>query len=115
MSVLLASSGGGVQAVVADSANYDPMPRRVLDTPAIELAEGLAAPLLILHGTADLTVNVREPRAYETALRLLSKPYDVHYFDDAEHVLTRRSNPYYADAMARSIAFFEEHLSRSHS
>lgn len=110
MAVLQASNGGNVQAVVADSANYTP--RRPIDAAAIDSVRTLAAPLLILHGTKDETVSIHEPREYEAALVRLGKPFEARYYENSEHVLTRRNNSYYADALERSVAFFAKHLGR---
>ncbi len=107
-SVLLASTGAGVQAVVADSAGYTN--QSPIDASAISVVQNLSAPLLILHGTADQTANVQRARDYEQALRRLNKPYEVKYYEGSSHVVTIKSNPNYADAMGRAIAFFTKHL-----
>lgn len=107
-SVLLASTGAAVQAVVADSANYTY--QGPIDSPAISVVQDLSVPLLVLHGTADQTVNVQEARDYEQALRRLNKPYEVKYYEGSSHVVTIKSNPNYADAMGRAVAFFTRYL-----
>ncbi len=110
MAVLYASNGGTVQAIVADSGSYTL--RSPIDTAAIHTVQDLAAPLLILQGTNDQTVPISEPREYEAALVRLGKPYEVKYYEKSQHVLTRRNNEYYGDAVARSVAFFHEQLGR---
>ena len=94
--------------MVADSANYTY--QGPIDSPAMSVVQDLSAPLLILHGTADQTVNVQEARDYEQALRRLNKPYEVKYYEGSSHVVTVRSNSNYADAMGRAIAFFTRYL-----
>lgn len=107
--VLLASTGAGVQAVVADSASYTM--KTPIDTPAIGLVQNLESPLLMLNGTADQTVPVQEARDYEAALQRLNKEYEVHYYEGGTHVLTwpvdNRN-----DAMSRAVAFLKKHLTK---
>lgn len=110
MTVLYASNGGMVQAAVADSANYTV--RRSNDTAAIDSAQNLAAPLLMLHGTHDQTVSISGPHQYEAALVRLGKPHEVKYYENSEHVVTRRNNDNYADAVGRAVGFFEKYLAR---
>jgi len=106
--VLLASTGAGVQAVVADSASYTP--KSPVDTPAIGLVENLEAPLLILNGTADQTAPVQQAQNYEAALQRLHKPYEVRYYEGETHVITRGDSLYRVDAWDRTIAFFKKYL-----
>lgn len=109
VSLLLASAGAGVQAVVADSGGYTMETR--YDLPAISVVQNLLAPLLVLHGTADQTINVQEARDYEEALRKWNKLYEVKYYEGAGHgVSVLKSRPNYADAIERAIAFFRKHL-----
>lgn len=63
--VLLASTRAGVQAVVADSADY--VTRNPIDTSAIDLVKDLGSPLLMLNGTADETAPIQLPGGAATA------------------------------------------------
>lgn len=107
-SVILASTGAAVQGVVSDSGNYTH--RGPIDSPPISVVQDLAAPLLMLHGTADQTVKVQEARDYEQALRRLNRPYEVKYYEGAAHVVTAAGSPNRADAMGLAISFFKKHL-----
>jgi dienelactone hydrolase len=105
--VLAASSGVGMRGVVASAGGYVGATRG--DTPAITLARGLEAPLLMLHSTADRTVNVQQAQEYERVLRGLGKPVTAHYYEDAPHLLpfARETRD---DVLRRAIAFFREYL-----
>ncbi|MBI2831702.1 MAG: dienelactone hydrolase family protein [Chloroflexi bacterium] len=107
-SVLLASTGAGVQAVVADSASYSP--KSPIDKPAIGLVQNMEAPLLMLHGTADQTAPVQSARDYEAALKRLNKPYEARYYEGGAHVVTVPSSPNRADALATTVSFLKKYL-----
>lgn len=106
--LLVASTGGDVQAVVASSPSGPGAPGGP-DTVPLTLAERLGAPVLLLHGTADETVPVSLTRKYEQALRALGKPVEAHYYEGAGHEL-----PFNAatapDVVRRAMAFFDQHL-----
>ncbi|MBI3059876.1 MAG: dienelactone hydrolase family protein, partial [Deltaproteobacteria bacterium] len=104
---LLVASTDGVQAVVSDSAPYIAGTR--FDTAPLGLVQSLAAPVLMLHGTADQTVRVEVAREYEHALRQWNKPFEVHYYEGAPHAVTIYSGTR-ADARRRAIGFLTKHL-----
>jgi len=113
ISLLVASAGGGVQAVVAISAHYIQLrPRRdITDTLPITLVKDLQAPVLILHGTADELVDLSEPWAYEQALRSEGKMFESYYYQKGPHALpfvpsTRE------DVLRRSVRFLKQHLTQ---
>ena len=103
-----ASTGAGVQAVVADAPAHipdiNPRPAKPLDVLA-----GLGAPLLMMHGTADKEVPIEQSRDYERAARALGKPIVVAYFEGVGHQVstTKKSQ---AEARQRAIAFLRQHL-----
>src|SRR2546422_370815 len=68
-----ASPGAGVRGVAGDPRA--PLPLRVKPAPPStqEVIAGLAAPVLLLHGTADPVVPVEQSREYERAARALRK------------------------------------------
>jgi len=105
-----ASTGAGVQAVVVDAPAHspaiDPHPAKTLD-----VLPGLAAPLLMMHGTADETIPVEQSREYERAARALRKPLVVVYFEGVGHMTTVRKESR-TEARQRAIAFLREHLLR---
>jgi dienelactone hydrolase len=117
-----ASTGVGVQAVVADAAAH--LPLRVNPAPPStqDVVAGLAAPVLLLHGTADRIVPVDQSREYERAARALGKPVTALYFEGVGHLVTfappapepepladARSRTQ-AEARRRAIEFLREHL-----
>ena len=96
----VASTGGNVQAVVADAPS-SAKPRGVL--------AGLTAPLLMMHGTADKVVSVEQTREYEGAARALGKPVVVAYFDGVGHLASVQPESQ-VEARKRAIAFLREQL-----
>lgn len=105
-----ASTGAGVQAVVVDAPAHtpaiNPHPAKPLDVLA-----GLAAPLLMMHGTADQVIPVEQSREYERAALALGKPLVVAYFEGVGHMASVRTESQ-AEARQRGIAFLREHLLR---
>jgi dienelactone hydrolase len=104
-----ASSGAGVQAVVVDAPAHtpdtDPHPAKT----TLDVLAGLAAPLLMMHGTADQLVPVEQSREYERAARALGKPLVVAYFEGVGHMVSLIKESQ-AEARQRAIAFLREHL-----
>jgi dienelactone hydrolase len=116
-----ASTGAGVQAVVVDAP-----PHRPRATPAPpstqDVVAGLAAPTLLLHGTADPSAPVELSREYERAARALGKPVKAVYFEGVGHQVTLASATAEAESLAaarrevqtearrQAIAFLREHL-----
>ncbi|WP_020400898.1 dienelactone hydrolase family protein [Kordiimonas gwangyangensis] len=79
------------------------------DVPAIQ------APLLIHLGELDERVNAGWP-AYEEALKANGKDYEMHMYEGANHGFHNDTTPRYDAhaaelAWARTLAFFEKHLS----
>ena len=103
-----ASTGAGVQAVVVDAPAHTPESGAAKP---LDVLAGLAAPLLMMHGTADQLVPVEQSREYERAALALGKPLVVVYFEGVGHMvsLTKESQ---AEARQRAIAFLREHLLR---
>jgi dipeptidyl aminopeptidase/acylaminoacyl peptidase len=105
-----ASTGADVQAVIADAPAHtpaiNPHPASTLD-----VLTGLAAPLLIMHGTADEEIPVEQSRAYERAARALGKPIVVAYFEGVGHQVSTTKESQ-AEARQRAIVFLQEHLLR---
>lgn len=117
-----ASMGAGVQAVMGDAPAH--LPLRVTPAPPSTQAvvAGLAAPVLLLHGTADRVVPVEQSREYERAARALGKSVTAVYFEGVGHVvtlvpgvrepeaLTEARRAVQPEARRRAIAFLREHL-----
>ena len=105
-----ASTGGNVQAVVVDAPahapNVDPAPAKPLSVLA-----GLAAPVLMMHGTADTVIPLEQSREYERAAHAAGKPVTTVYFDGVGHMTTMVPESR-AEARKRAIAFLKENLSK---
>jgi dienelactone hydrolase len=111
-----ASAGAGVRAIVADApANMtlrvEPAPPSTLDA-----LIDLAAPVLIMHGTADPMAPVEHTQAFEEAASALGKPVTVVYFEGIGHQTSlgtgRAPSPPASQAEARQLAltFLQQHL-----
>ena len=64
-------------------------------------------PILILHGDADKAVPVAEAYKLETLLKSKKSPYEIKIYPQQGHGFT---GPAAADAMQRTVAFFEKNL-----
>ena len=104
-----ASTGAGVQAVVADAPAHTPASNP--SAKPLNVLAGLEAPLLMMHGTADEDVPVEQSREYERAALALGKPLVVVYFEGAGHMVSVRKESQ-AEARQRGTAFLREHLLR---
>lgn len=120
-----ASTGVSVQAIVADAPAHHPA--RVTPPPPSTqtVVAGLAAPTLMLHGTADRVVPVDQSREYDRAARTLGKPITAVFYEGLGHMATfappapepgalaevRRSVQ--PEARRRAIEFLREHLTRA--
>jgi len=116
-----ASTGANVQAVVVDAPAHRP---RVTPVPpsTLDVVAGLAAPTLLLHGTADPSAPVELSREYEREARALGKPVVAVYFEGVGHQVTLPAVEGEAESLAaarrgtqararrQAIAFFREHL-----
>ena len=108
MSLVLASTGAEVKAVVAAAAAYTELGRR-RETPPVNYVQDLAAPVLMLHGTADNVVAVKQARDYAAKLVELEKEHEVSYFDNARHSLAFLPATE-DDALRLAVEFFRKHL-----
>ena len=64
-------------------------------------------PTLILHGDADRAVPVAEAYKLETLLKSKKSPYEIKIYPQQGHGFNGAAA---ADAMQRTVAFFEKHL-----
>ncbi len=103
-----ASTGAGVQAVVADAPAHRPSVTAVPASSQDVVAQ-LDAPLLILHGTADQEIPVEQSRDYERAARALGKSITVVYFEGIGHMPSMLPESQ-VEARRRAIAFLREKL-----
>lgn len=116
-----ASTGASVQAVVVDAPAHRPRVTPVPPRPQ-DVVAGLAAPTLVLHGTADPNAPVELSREYERAARALGKSVVAVYFEGVGHQVTlppaggeteslaAARLGVQAEARRQAIAFLREHL-----
>jgi len=64
-------------------------------------------PILILHGDADKAVPVAEAYKLETLLKEKKSPYEIKIYEQQGHGF---NGPAAADALQRTLAFFEKNL-----
>ena len=67
----------------------------------------LQAPVQLHHAVNDDTVSIAYSRDLAAALNAAGKPYEFYEYDGGGHNI---NSPYFEQAMARTIAFFQEHL-----
>jgi dienelactone hydrolase len=116
-----ASTGASVQAVIVDAPAHRPRVTPVPPRPQ-DAVTGLAAPTLLLHGSADPSAPVELSREYERAARALGKPVQAVYFEGVGHQVTlppvggeagslaAARLGAQAEARRQAIAFLREHL-----
>ena len=108
IATLVASSGVEVRAVVAIAGDLrqrlsgaDPRP--------IDRVSQLTAPVLLLHGKKDVTVDAEESIVYEQAARAAGKTVEIFLYDNAGHDLM--FDPATGeDVYRRSVAFLSRYL-----
>ena len=74
-----------------------------------------SAPLLVLHGTSDGTVNIRVARHLLGIMTKAGAPFQSHFYEGADHVFEREIESDAAkaraeDAWKRTLDFFNRHL-----
>lgn len=67
-------------------------------------------PILIMHGDRDQRVPVKNAYNLEKILKRLDVPYEMKIYRGEGHVLSAASQ---ADAAARAVRFFQQHLKAS--
>ena len=67
----------------------------------------LQAPVQLHHAVNDDTVSIAYSRDLAAALNAAGKPYEFYEYDGGGHNI---NSPYFEQAMARTIAFFQAHL-----
>jgi dipeptidyl aminopeptidase/acylaminoacyl peptidase len=73
---------------------------------AVRWADRISAPLLIMHGGADTSVNPGHALQLAAALQRSSKPYELVIVAGARHVL----EPFEAERDERAIRWFQRHV-----
>lgn len=107
---LLGHSRGSV--IVLRAASVSPDPAAVVAVagyPTIDRANFIQAPVLILQGTDDDIIPVRQGRQFEEALKASGKSVESYYYDEAPHRIPWLS-PWQDDVRRRALAFFKKHL-----
>lgn len=115
-------AAGVASAAVSDWAHYsEGWTSRILNTPVtdseayavsspINHAEGLADPLLIVHGLIDDNVHFQDAARLVQRLIELEKDFEVMYYPMERHIIESESSRY--DYTRRLVGFFDEHLLR---
>jgi dipeptidyl aminopeptidase/acylaminoacyl peptidase len=113
-------SAGVANASVTDWAHYNHnWTRRILNLPyedeeayrcssPIYYADGLADPLLIVHGLIDDNVQFQDAARLVQKLIELEKEFEVMYYPTERHVIETETSRF--DYLKRLKAFFEKHL-----
>jgi carboxymethylenebutenolidase len=75
----------------------------------------LGMPVLAFFGGKDKSMPVATVRQFETAMKELKKPVEVHVYDEADHAFANPSGGNYnepaaKDSWQRTTAFFAKHL-----
>ncbi len=75
----------------------------------------LGMPVLAFFGGKDKSLPVAAVRQFETAMKELKKPVEVHVYDEADHAFANPSGQNYKedaakDSWQRTTAFFAKHL-----
>jgi carboxymethylenebutenolidase len=84
------------------------------NTPAVEEAAKVKAPLLVHMAETDQRINAAWP-AYETALKAAGVKYEAHTYAGTQHGFNNDTTPRYDEAAAklawsRTLEFFNKHL-----
>ena len=82
-----ASTGASVQAVVVDAPAHAPLIAGP-SAKTLVVLDGLSAPLLMMHGTADRVIPADQSREYENAAKARGKPITVEYYEGAGHMVS---------------------------
>ena len=87
--------------------NYDTNRPEIIERrSAVRWAGRITAPLLIMHGGNDTTVNTTHAFELAAALQRSGKPYELVIAAGAGHVL----DPFEAERDERAIRWFRRHL-----
>jgi len=79
------------------------------DPRPIDRVSQLTAPVLLLHGKKDVTVDAEESIVYEQAARAAGKTVEIFLYDNADHFLM--FDPATGeDVYRRSVAFLNRYL-----
>ena len=108
--VLTASMGGTVEAVVAISAGYGPQIKPLWGTTLPEQVDGLRSPVLMVHGTADVSAAFDAAKAYEVAARQRGKPVETLYVEGGRHDLPYGTEHWTEEVRGKVIAFLRRQV-----
>jgi dipeptidyl aminopeptidase/acylaminoacyl peptidase len=84
-------------------------PRAYAEVSPINYLDGVAAPVMLHHGTADITVNHSASVAIAERLRAAGKDVTLHLYERGPHTLRGNAEQLY---FSRTLAFFQKHLGR---
>jgi dienelactone hydrolase len=81
----------------------------VVNSPDGCVGSKLTAPVLILGGTDDKFVPVRDQRDCEQTMRNLGTSVESHFYEGGAHAVTYFGD-FHVDAIHRTVDFFKRHL-----
>ena len=111
--VLTGSMGGRVDTVVAMSAGYGLLIRQQWGTALPDQVDGLAVPLLIVHGTNDTNTPgtaVAAARAYEKTALDKGKKVESIYIEGAPHTFPYIPEFWTDDVKSKVLGFIRKNL-----
>ena len=85
--------------------------QKLLYRSPITYASNVSAPVLLLHGEADLRCPISQSEEYYTLLKRLGKEVEFVRFPGSYHSFTRLGHPRMREEyLARTLAWFQKHL-----
>jgi len=99
----------------AGAAWYGPLVKNAYpQTPPVDLAKDLNAPVLGLYGALDRGIPLADVEAMRAAIKAAGKDSQIHVYPNAQHGFLADYRPSYkaddaADAWARMLAHFKAH------
>ncbi len=88
-----------------------PCPRSMLEWASpVNYVHADAPPFLIVHGDADRIVSLQQSQLFQQALRAQGNSAELHIVPNGDHGFPGASEADIDRALARTFAFFEEHL-----
>ncbi|MBC8074832.1 MAG: prolyl oligopeptidase family serine peptidase, partial [Chloroflexales bacterium] len=82
-------------------------PRAYAEVSPINYLDGVSAPVMLHHGTADSTVNHSASVAIADGLRAAGKDVTLHLYERGPHTLRGSAEQLY---FTRTLAFFRKHV-----
>ena len=85
--------------------------QKLVDRSPITYVPNVAAPVLLLHGEADVRCPISQSEAYFVRLKRLGKEVEMVRFPGCSHSFPRQGHPKLREEyLARTLEWFERHL-----